>query len=600
MERTRKWLIESYINFFESKEHKKIPNSPLIPENDPTVLFTTAGMHPLVPYLLGQKHPLGKRLCNVQRCLRTGDIEKVGDAYHHTFFEMLGNWSLGDYWKKEAISWSFEFLTEILRIPLEKLAISCFKGDKEVEKDEESAKIWMSLGVPKERIAFLSREDNWWGPAGETGPCGPDTEMFYWNSTSPAPKEFNPEDKRWVEIWNDVFMQYNKDKKGNYTELKQKNVDTGMGVERVLSLINGLDDDYRNETFWPIIEKIQELSGKKYEENEEVMRAMRIIADHLKAACFILSEDIVPSNTEHGYVLRRLIRRAIRYGRNLGITNFTHEVIKPIFEIYPEYEILEKNKEKIKEELIREEEKFNKTLEKGLRVFKKIVKNVEKAGKKVISGKEAFLLYQSYGFPLEMTKELANEKNLNVDVKGFEKELKKHQELSRTATQGRFKSGLADKSEETKKLHTATHLLNQALKIVLKNPDIHQKGSNITAERLRFDFNFDRKLTDEEIREIENLINEKIEEGLPVECKEMELEEARKINAEGVFDEKYKDLKKVKVYFIGNQKEIFSKEICAGPHVSNTSELGRGGKKFKIIKQESVGEGVRRIKAVLE
>ncbi len=578
----RKKLIEKYIEFFISKNHKEIPNASLIPENDPTVLFTTAGMHPLTPFLLGQKHPLGKRLVNVQRCIRTQDIEEVGDTIHHTFFEMLGNWSLGDYFKKEAIEMSLEFLTNVLNIPIDKLAITCFEGDKDAPRDKEAASVWMSLGIPKERIAFLGKKSNWWGPAGKTGPCGPDTEMFYWSSSKPAPKEFNPDDNNWVEIWNDVLMQYNKDEKGNYIEAKQKNIDTGMGVERTVAILNGLEDNYLADMWRPIISQIEKVSEKEYEKHK---REMRIIADHIKASVFIIADGITPSNTEQGYVLRRLIRRAIRYGRNLGLKNFIQKIAEPIFKIYDDYDHLQKNKKQILEELEREERRFNLTLEKGLRVFEKVTKN-----KKELDSKSAFLLYQSYGFPIEMTKELAKEKKIKVDEEGFRKELKRHQELSRTATEGKFKSGLADNSEATTKLHTATHLLLRALQIVLKDDSIIQKGSNITAERLRLDFSFPRKLTKEELKKIEDLVNSQIQSSCEVVREEMPLEQAKKEGAHGIFDKKYGE--KVSVYSIGD----FSKEICAGPHVKNTCELGH----FKIKKEESSSQGVRRIKATLE
>jgi len=565
---TRKQLIKKYLDFFKSKNHKEIPNVSLIPEHDPTVLFTSAGMHPLVPFLLGQPNPLGKRLVNVQKCIRTTDIEEVGDNCHHTFLEMLGNWSLGDYWKKEAIEMTLEFLTKILKIPKEKIFVTCFKGDKNAPKDTESAKIWESLGIPKQRIKFLGN-DNWWGPAGKTGPCGPSTEMFVDN----------------IEIGNDVLMQYNKNEKGNYKEAGQKNIDFGGGVERILTILNGYDDNYLTETFQPIIKQIEKLSGKKYSKNEGQTRSMRIIADHIKASCFILAEGISPSNIEQGYVLRRLIRRAIRYGHDLDLKNFTAEVAKPVFEIYDDYKHLQKNKQTILKELEKEEKRFLETLEKGIRVFEKLTKT-----KKQLSGKNAFLLYQSYGFPFEMTKELAKEKNIKINEKEFEKEQTKHQALSRTATEGRFKSGLADKGEETTKLHTATHLLNEALRKVLKNKNIMQKGSNITPERLRFDFNFPRKLTPEELKAVENLVNKKIKEKIPVKREEMTVEQAKKAGAQAAFNTKYGE--KVSVYSIGNS----SKEICAGPHVANTSELGH----FKIKKEESSAAGVRRIKAVLE
>ncbi len=583
-------LRKKYLEFFKIKSHAIIPSGSLVPENDPTVLFTTAGMHPLVPFLLGEKHPLGKRLANVQKCIRTGDIEEVGDDTHLTFFEMLGNWSLGDYFKKEVIKWSWEFLTskKWLGLDKNKIAISCFKGDKNASKDVETAEIWKSLGVSEKRIAFLPKEDNWWGPAGNTGPCGPDTEMFYWVGDEQAPEKFDPEDERWVEIWNDVFMQYNKTKDGNYEELKQKNVDTGMGLERTAAILQGKKSVYETELFTPIIKKIEKLSKKKYGEKEKETRAIRIITDHLKAATFILSENVAPSNTEQGYVLRRLIRRSIRYGKILMMqNNFTKDISEIIIDMYPEYKELKKNKNFILKEIENEENRFRQTLASGLRYFNKIIEN---AKGKTISGKDAFLLYQSYGFPIEITWELAKEKNLKVDMKGYEKEFKKHQELSRTATEGKFKAGLADKSEETTKLHTATHLLLSALKKVLDKEDIMQKGSNITAERLRFDFNFDRKLTQEELKEIEDLVNEKIKESIEIKWEEIPLEEAKKRNITGSFKHKYGE--KVKVYSIGN----FSKEICGGPHVNNTKNLGH----FKIKKEESVSAGVRRIKAVLE
>jgi len=576
-------LKNKYLDFFKSKKHAVLPSASLVPENDPTVLFTTAGMHPLVPFLLGQNHPLGKRLASCQKCIRTQDIDSVGDSYHHTFFEMLGNWSLGDYSKKEAIEFSFEFLTKVLKIPVEKLAITCFKGDKDAPKDEDAASVWKSLGISKKRIAFLPKEDNWWDPAGKTGPCGPDSEMFYWRSDKPVPERFDPNNKTWVEIWNDVFMQYNKDEKGNYNLAKQKNVDTGMGVERTLSVMNNIKDDYLTELFYPLIQELEKLSKKKYEETKE----MRIIADHIKAATFILAENIEPSNTEQGYVLRRLIRRAVRHGKTLMIyNNFTKILANIVIGIYKEYPELEENKEFILKEIDKEETRFRETLASGLNYFNKII---QKSGK-IISGEDAFLLYQSYGFPIEMTQELAKEKGLKIDLEGYKKEFEKHQELSRTATEGRFKSGLADNSEETTKLHTATHILNQALRIVLNQPDLHQKGSNITAERARFDFSFDRKLTPEELKKVEDLVNQKIKEKLIVKKEELTLDQARKAGAQGAFEHKYGE--KVFVYSIGN----FSKEICMGPHVKNTQELG----KFKITKEEASSAGVRRIKAILE
>jgi len=587
MVKTRQELIKKYIEFFKKQNHKEIPSSSLTPENDPTVLFTTAGMHPLVPFLLGQKHPLGKRLVNVQKCIRTVDIEEVGDNVHHTFFEMMGNWSLGDYWKKDAIKMTLEFVTKELKIPKEKLAVSCFSGDRNAGKDKESTEIWISLGIPKERIAFLGKEDNWWGPAGEYGPCGPDTEIFYYTGKKVS-KEFDPKDKKWVEIGNNVLMEYNKTKKG-YEKATQKNVDFGGGVERTLAILNGLDDNYQTSIFLPIIKEIEKISGKNYGQNKETTKAMRIISDHIKAATFILADPktIKPSNTEQGYVLRRLIRRAVRYGRNLGIKgNFTGKIAEKVIPIYPEYEELKNNKKFIIQELSKEESRFNETLEKGLKKFEEIIK----VGKKEISGKDAFLLFQSYGFPVEMTQELVKEKGMKININEYNKEFQKHQELSRTATQGKFKSGLADNSEKTTKLHTATHMLNEALRIVLKDENIRQKGSNINPERLRFDFNFPKKLTEEELKKVEDLINKKISEGLKVTREEMSLKEAIDSGAHGEFGVKYPEI--VSVYTI----DKFSKEICTGPHVSNTKEIGH----FKIIKEESVAAGIRRIKAVVE
>ncbi|MAG52906.1 MAG: alanine--tRNA ligase [Nanoarchaeota archaeon] len=577
-------LKRKYIEFFKNKKHKEIKNASLVPENDPTVLFTTAGMHPLVPYLLGQKHPLGKNLVNVQKCIRTGDIEEVGDEVHLTFFEMLGNWSLGGYFKEEAIKLSYEFLVDVLKLDKDKLAISCFEGDENAEKDVESAKVWESLGISKDRIIFLGKEDNWWGPAGNSGPCGPDTEMFYWTGDGEAPKEFDVKDVKWVEIWNDVFMQYNKLGIGKLEELKQKNVDTGMGVDRMMVVLENKKSVFETSSFSPIIGVVKKFSKKEDE------RAERIISDHVKASVFILDEKITPDNLGRGYVLRRLIRRALRFSRLIGIQrdDFLEEVAKAVIDINKEsYTELKKNEIFILNELKKEIEKFKKSLSSGLRVFEREVKNLEG---NVLPSNVVFTLFASYGFPIEMTVELAKEKNLEVDEDGFWDEYKKHQDLSRTATKGVFKSGLADDSGETTQLHTTTHLLLQALRNNV-SLDIEQKGSNITKERIRFDFNLDRKLTYEEIEKIENEVNEKIDEELNVERKEMSVEEAKKQGASGIFEEKYGD--KVSVYTVEN----YSKEICAGPHVNNTKEI-KG--KFKIIKQESSSAGVRRIKAILE
>jgi len=580
-------LRTKYLNFFEKREHKVIPSASLIPENDPTVLFTTAGMHPLVPFLLGEKHPQGKRLTDAQKCIRTVDIDNVGDDTHLTFFEMLGNWSLGDYWKEEAIKWSFEFLTKELAVPLDRLAVSCFAGDEDAPKDEESAKIWEALGIKKERIAFLSKEDNWWGPAGQTGPCGPDTEMFYWKlNDKPAPKIFDATDKNWVEIWNDVFMQYVKDESGNYIGASQKNVDTGMGLERILVALNGKNSVYETDVFLPIIEKIEELSGKKY---ADYQKEFRIIADHIKASVFLASEQIMPSNVEHGYILRRLLRRAIRYAKVLGMANdFFVPLIDTVVKIYGEaYPELKESKEGVVFVVRQESEKFDKTLEKGLKEF------VSRSEKKLISGKDAFNLYQTYGFPIEITLELAKEKSIKVDVDEFEKELARHQELSRTASAGMFKGGLADSSEATTKLHTAAHLMLAGLRQVL-GENVFQKGSNITAERLRFDFTHKEKMTSGQIEDVENFVNGIIKKDLPVWFEELPIEKAREINAMGVFGSKYGET--VKVYFMGKGDENVSKEICGGPHVDRTGTMGH----FRIIKEESSSAGVRRIKAILE
>jgi len=590
--KTRQQLIKKYIDFFKKKKHKHIPSASLIPENDPTVLFTTAGMHPLVQHLTGQKHPLGKRIVNVQKCIRTVDIDEVGDPVHNTFFEMLGNWSLGDYWKEEANKLIFEFHTKILKIPLEKYAVTCFKGDKDSPKDIESEKIWISLGIPKDRIIFLPKAENWWGPAGETGPCGPNTEMFYWShKTKKAPKKFDPNDDTWVEIGNNVLMQYHKDYSGKFLPLSQKNIDFGGGVERTLATLNHLKDVYQTSVFLPIIKEIEKISNKNYNQNK---KSMRIIADHIKAATFILGDPkkIPPSNIGQGYILRRLIRRAIRHAKLLGINEkFTSHLSKSIAPIYPDYQELKQNHKFIVQQLEAEENKFSQTLEKGLKEFDKVAKNT-----KLITGKEAFLLFQSYGFPIEMTTELANEKNIKIDLEEYNSEFLRHQDLSRSSTQGTFKSGLADDSKATRKLHTATHLLNEALRIVL-GKDIKQRGSNITPERLRFDFNFNRKLTPEEIQKVESLINQKIKSALPITREEIPLSQALKSGAQSEFGQKYPEL--VSVYTVEDPKEKkgwFSKEFCTGPHVKNTKELGH----FKITKETSSSSGVRRIKAIVE
>ncbi len=582
-----------YIDFFKKRNHVEIKSAPLIPENDPTCLFTTAGMHPLVPYLLGAKHPAGKRLTDYQKCIRTGDIDEVGDAVHLTFFEMLGNWSLGDYFKKEMIGMSFEFLTgkENLNIPVEMLAVTVFAGDDDCPFDEEAFNEWRSHGIPEERIAKLGKKDNWWGPAGTTGPCGPDTEMFYWTGPLPAPKVFDPADKRWVEIWNDVFMQYNKTADGKFEPLAQRNVDTGMGLERVTAILQGKTSCYETEIFAPIFAKLDEIRGITTAP-EVHTSSERIIADHLRAATFILADGITPGKVDQPYVLRRLIRRAIREGRKLGITDpFTAKIADAVIEefgdVYPE---LREKADIIREELTREEKQFAVTLEKGTHEFQKLIDRVPAhIEKKIISGKNAFNLYETYGFPIELTEEMAREKGFQVDRAGYDAAFAKHQEMSRAGAEQKFKGGLADSSEATAALHSATHLLQAALRKVL-GTHVEQRGSNITAERLRFDFSHEEKLTPEQLKQVEDLVNDAIRRDLPIVCEEMDLESAKKSGAMGLFENKYDT--KVKVYTMGD----VSKEICGGPHANRTGELGV----FKIKKEESSSRGVRRIKAVLE
>lgn len=583
-------IKDKYINYFITKNHTQIKSASIIPENDPTSLFNTAGMQPLVPYLMGQKHPLGKRLVNYQKCFRLTDLDIIGDTTHHTFFEMLGNWSLGDYFKEESLSWSFEFLTKELNIPVSKIAVTVFRGNELVPKDDESANIWMKLGLPKERIAYLPEEDNWWGPAGETGPCGPDSEIFYWKGKEDAPKEFDPNNENWVEIWNNVFMQYNKLSDGSFEPLTQKNVDTGMGVERVTSVLEGLSDIYQCSIWKPVINKIEELSGLSYTEDNK--RSMRIIADHMRAIVILTGDNalIKPSNTDQGYILRRLIRRTVRYAKKLGLditSDFTIKIAELMIDMYKKYyPELETNKNIILEVISNEQIKFSKTLEKGLKEFEKILSNLDT---NIINSELSFKLYDTYGFPIELTEELAKEQNIKVDVEGFKLRFKEHQEKSRMGAEHKFKGGLSSTSDMNIKYHTATHLLNAALKEVLGN-HVHQMGSNITYERLRFDFPNSNKLTDEELAKVENLVNNYIKKSIPVIKKEMPKEEALTIGAEAAFIEKYGDI--VNVYFIGD----ISKEFCGGPHVSNTSELGT----FKIIKEEASSAGVRRIKAILQ
>ena len=582
------------MEFFKSKGHTIIPSASLIPENDPTVLFTTAGMHPLVPYLLGEKHPAGTRLTDVQKCVRTGDIDEVGDASHCTFFEMLGNWSLGDYFKKEAISWSFEFLTDEkwLGIPKDKLYFTCFAGDENAPRDMESYQHWRDMGVEESHIFFLGKEHNWWGPAGVTGPCGPDTEMFIDTGKPACSDHCDPSCScgKYLEIWNDVFMEYNKNEKGEFEPLAHKNVDTGMGLDRTICILQGKKSVYDTDVFADILAKISELSGKNYEDDEETTKAFRIVADHVRCATFIIGDEkgVTPSNVDQGYVLRRLLRRAIRFAMKLGIEQgglpqVAQQVITQYGDIYPE---LEANREKILSEIAQEEERFSRTINQGMKEFDKLVTYLKT---KEIPGKSAFRLYDTFGFPIEFTMELAAEKGFTVDEAGYQEAFKKHQEKSHAGAEQRFKGGLADTGEATARLHTATHLLLAGLKKVLADDTIMQKGSNITAERLRFDFSFPRPLTAEEKQAVEDFVNEAIAADVTVECKEMSLEEAREQNATGVFGSKYGDV--VKVYNI----EGWSKEICGGPHAAHTGELG----KFKIQKEQSSSAGVRRIRAIL-
>ena len=588
-------LRKLYIDFFVSKGHKQISGASLIPENDPTVLFTTAGMHPLVPYILGQEHPAGKRLCDYQKCIRTGDIDSVGDPHHLTFFEMLGNWSLGDYFKNEMIGFSFEFLTKVLGIPVDRLSVTVFEGDDTVPRDEEAAARWKELGIDPSHIYFMPREDNWWGPAGETGPCGPDSEMFFDTGRPACGPDCKPGCKcgKYFEIWNDVFMQYRKEKDGTYHEMDRKCIDTGMGIERTVAVLQGKKSVYETEVFQPIIRKIEELSGKKYGENEEDDISIRIISDHIRTSVFILGDQkgIAPSNVGQGYILRRLIRRAVRHGKKIGIDHsFLPGLSDVVLSLYGEpYPELIEHKDFIREELEKEEEKFSITLTKGEKEFEKMLPNLMKGNSRVISGRLAFKLYDTYGFPIELTKELAAEHAFTVDEKGFEEAFEKHQALSRAGAEKEFKGGLADHSEQTTALHTATHLLHAALRRVL-GTHVGQKGSNITAERLRFDFTHPAPMTKEELKEVEDLVNDAIKRDLPVTVETMTLEEARNAGAIAFFDSKYGE--KVTVYTIGD----FSKEVCGGPHVTHTGDMGH----FRILKEQSSSAGIRRIKAVLE
>ena len=645
-------LRSMFLKFFQDHGHAVISSASVIPENDPTVLFTTAGMHPLVPYLMGQKHPAGHRLTDVQKCVRTGDIDDVGDFSHLTFFEMLGNWSLGDYFKKEMIPWSWEFLTseKYLGLPKDRLAFTVFAGDEDCPRDEESANLWLSCGVADDHLFYLPKENNWWGPAGITGPCGPDTEMFIITDKEPCGPDCSPACScgRYLEIWNDVFMQYNKNVEGKFEPLSQKNVDTGMGLERTICVLNGKKSVYDTDAFTGILAKIAELSGKTYGSDEATTRAFRIIADHMRTSTFIMGDDrgVSPSNVDQGYVLRRLIRRAVRYGMGIGMPDgFTGEIAKVIIaqycDVYPE---LKRNEHFVLEQLALEETRFAKTLRQGEKEFDKIYNNVcqtratlecilnadnklaqaqeyvqtkklrpspdmmpiieaANAGDEaavvaavkarmeslhVMDGRSAFKLYDTYGFPIEMTIELAKEKGLSVDQDDFAQRFKQHQATSQAGAEQRFKGGLADHSAQSARLHTATHLLHAALRKVLGD-EVAQKGSNITAERLRFDFSFGRKMTKEELAEVERLVNEAIAAKAPITCREMTVPEAKAEGAIGLFASKYGE--QVKVYTMGP----FSKEICGGPHATNTGDL----KSFKIQKEESSSAGVRRIKAVI-
>lgn len=589
---TSEQLRKLYLDFYAGKAHAVIGSASLIPENDPTVLFTTAGMHPLVPYLLGEKHPAGNRLADVQICVRTGDIDEVGDASHCTFFEMLGSWSLGDYFKKDAIAWSYEFVIDKLGFSPDKFAVTVFGGDEVCPRDEESADCWRRAGVADKSIFFLGRKHNWWGPAGTTGPCGPDTEMFVDTGAPACSESCDPSCGcgKYLEIGNDVFMQYFKDAEGNFRPLERKNVDQGMGLERLLCIINGYSSVYETDLFDFAIAKLEELSGRKYGEDEEITAAMRIISDHTRTATFMLGDvkAISPSNVDQGYVLRRLIRRAMRYCRVLGVDFSALTVLAELFadKYAPVYPSIGEARGRIAAELDAEKEKFARTIEQGLKEFDKVLSHIPG---KVFPGKTAFRLYDTFGFPVEMTAELAAERGYTLDNEGYEKAFREHQEKSKAGAEQKFKGGLADGGEASARLHSATHLLGYALRKVLGDENIAQRGSNITPERLRFDFNFPRPLTAEEIAAVEKTVNDEIAAGTPVVCEEMSVGEARDSGAVGVFGDRYGDV--VKVYTIGH-----SREICGGPHAANTAELG----KFRIVKEQSSSAGVRRIKAVLE
>ena len=590
-------LREMYLAFFRDKEHAVISGSSLIPQDDPTVLFTTAGMHPLVPYLLGEPHPAGKRLCDCQKCIRTGDIDSVGDPSHLTFFEMLGNWSLGDYFKEEAIAWSHEFLTSggFLGLDPANLYVTVFEGNESAPRDEESVAIWKRLGIPESRIFALPMEDNWWGPAGKTGPCGPDTEMFVDTGASACGSDCRPGCScgKYFEIWNDVFMQYNKKEDGSYEPLAQHNVDTGMGVERTVAMLNGCRTVFDTPLFSPLVAAISEQSGCSMERDAQTTAAFRILADHLRSAVFILGDEhgVLPGNLGQGYVLRRLIRRSVRYAKKIGLgVGFSARLAETVVEHYREaYPELEQNRERVVHELAQEEVRFERTLKRGMGELDKTLSQLRQHGQTSLSGRVAFRLYDTYGLPLEFTEELLAEQGMTVDRKGFDKAFARHRELAKQGADKAFKGGLADASAATTRLHTATHLLHQALRTVL-GEHVKQRGSNITADRLRFDFSHPEKMTPEEIRQVEDMVNAAIQRALPVSMESMTVEEAREGGALALFSGKYGE--RVKVYAVGD----FSKEVCGGPHVENTRELGR----FRIVKEGSSSAGVRRIRAVLE
>ncbi|MBD5131807.1 MAG: alanine--tRNA ligase [Clostridiales bacterium] len=592
MKLTSKELRKKWMDFFIERGHTPISSASLIPENDPTVLFTTAGMHPLVPYLLGQPHPAGKRLCDSQKCVRTGDIDEVGDAAHCTFFEMLGNWSLGDYFKDEMVPWSYEFLTKVLKLDPDRLAVTVFEGDKDCPRDEKTAALWEKCGIKKENIFFLGKKHNWWGPAGQTGPCGSDTEMFFDTGKPKCSDTCSPacDCGKYIEVWNDVFMEFNKNADGSFTPLKQKNVDTGMGLERAIMNVQGLKSVYDTDVFVPIVKKIEELSGASVNDETKV-KAIRVVADHIRTSTFIIGDErgVTPSNVDQGYILRRLLRRAIRFGSGIGLKAGDYskiaEVVVDIYaEVYPE---LVASRDKIKHEIDEEQARFERTLENGMKEFEKLVKFLQTD---TIPGKSAFRLYDTYGFPLEMTVELAKERGFKVDVDGFNARFEEHRNLSHAGAEQRFKGGLADTGELTARLHTATHLMHQALKEVLNDPTVNQRGSNITPERLRFDFSFGRAMTPEEVKAVEDKVNAAIKADVTITCDEMTVDEAKAKGAVGLFTSKYGE--KVKVYTMGK----YSMEICGGPHASHTGELGH----FRIVKEQSSSAGVRRIKAVLE